>query len=231
MQVRRALPDLDGGAIDRLSATWGDDGLWRDIEHLAGRFWLADDRDRSIAWHHLVMAVGNFKRQRGRRLRPYLGFQLADDGQPVPSSFSVPGTEPVVAVVVGEPETWEVLSGALPGSAVATTTTLLAALWPEAHFVFDWRVYAAATALRINAGLDAGAVNPESCSSQPITFAVYRRVRIWLLDTATIEDRRLADVERALYRLSQVIGPSKTSRTWRSYATEVSTALARLPAT
>lgn len=58
------------------------------------------------------------------------------------------------------------LSGSLPGAGVATTTTILAALWPNQHFIFDWRVHAAANALRIEAGLGATSdVEPTSVYS------------------------------------------------------------------
>jgi hypothetical protein len=56
--------------VRALGETWDDGGLWDDI------LWLAllaraatDDSERRMRWHHLVMAVGNFKRQGGRRLR------------------------------------------------------------------------------------------------------------------------------------------------------------------
>ncbi|MGZ7023302.1 MAG: hypothetical protein ACXVJ3_18870, partial [Ilumatobacteraceae bacterium] len=123
MELPPALPGLDCVAIDRLSMGWSDGGLWHDIEWLAGRFWSADGRNRTIAWHHLVLAVGNFKRQPGRRLRPALDAQLDYNPPPAPANFDVPGTDPIVNVVVGDPETWDALSEALPGSGVATTTT------------------------------------------------------------------------------------------------------------
>jgi hypothetical protein len=41
---------------------WNDSGLWDDVMLLAGRAWNAStDEDRLLSWHHLVMAVGNFK--------------------------------------------------------------------------------------------------------------------------------------------------------------------------
>jgi hypothetical protein len=54
-----------------LARPWNDGGLWDDILWLALLAWDATgEPDRSLRWHHLVMAVGNFKRQQGRRLRP-----------------------------------------------------------------------------------------------------------------------------------------------------------------
>lgn len=57
--------------IRLLGDSWSDGGLWNDIAWLALRTWeAADDDERRLRWHHLVMAVGNFKRQGGRRVRP-----------------------------------------------------------------------------------------------------------------------------------------------------------------
>jgi hypothetical protein len=144
------------------------------------------------------------------RLCTHLGVAIADARRPAPANFNVPGADPAVVVGVGAPETWEALNKALPGSGVATTTTLLAAIWHEAHFVFDWRVRATAAALRMLAGLNTGNVVPDSTSSSPLSFSDYQNVRVWPLDTAASEDGRVADVERALYCLSQKFAASKT---------------------
>jgi hypothetical protein len=57
--------------IRMLGDSWSDGGLWDDIAWLALYMWeAADDDERCLRWHHLVMAVGNFNRQGGRRLRP-----------------------------------------------------------------------------------------------------------------------------------------------------------------
>jgi hypothetical protein len=59
------------------------------------------------------------------RLCTHLGVAIADARRPAPANFNVPGADPAVVVGVGAPETWEALNKALPGSGVATTTTLL----------------------------------------------------------------------------------------------------------
>src|SRR5438105_11028591 len=66
-----ALPGLTSAALERFGRDWNDGGLWDDVLFLAARVWSAsEDRMRLISWHHLVLAVGNFRRQGGRRLRP-----------------------------------------------------------------------------------------------------------------------------------------------------------------
>jgi hypothetical protein len=70
--------------------------------------------------------------------------------------------------------------------------------------------------------LGAGRIASESTSSPPLSFTDHRNVRVWVLDTSVLEDHRLADVERALYRVSQQVDAAKAKRTWRSYADAVS---------
>ena len=225
MNPRTPLPGFDGVAIEQLARGWRDGGLWADIDWLASRFWSAHGTARSVAWHHLVMSVGNFKRQPGRRLRPSLERPPTAATTERPQSFVPPGTDTRIAV--DDPVTWRALCSALPGAAVATTTTLLAALWPDEHFVFDWRVHSAATALRVAAHLDAGGVDPASSSAKPLTFDDYERVRAWLVETASIEGLPLAALERALYLLSQKTPLSATARTWSEYADAVLGVLGR----
>lgn len=159
-----ALPGLTRTAVEHIAGEWDDGGLWDDIQMLAGRFYDArDDATRLICWHHLVLAVGNFKRQPGRRLRPtplarLSGNQLIDRA----NNITLPGAN-AQQICAENPRSWEFLMSVLPGARVATTTTLLAALWPDRHIVFDRRVYWAANALRIHAGLSASAgVEPDS---------------------------------------------------------------------
>lgn len=98
-----------------------------------------------------------------------------------------------------------------------------AALWPEHRFIFDWRVKAAADALRIQAGLaPSGSTELEIASGKghPPDFNDYATVRRWL---QTI-DCPLETSERALYRLSQMV-PSVPGRSWPDYASEISSKL------
>jgi hypothetical protein len=49
--------------IASLSAGWDDGGLWEDVLGLAALVWEKEPDERRLEWHHLVLAVGNFKRQ------------------------------------------------------------------------------------------------------------------------------------------------------------------------
>lgn len=215
------LPGLAAEDVRRLSESWDDGGLWNDILWLADRFVASEGELRSVAWHHLVMAVGNFKRQAGRRLRP---LKLADTDfvglSDRPLRVVVPGVEE--PLVVDDSGTWRQLNELLPGAGVATMTTLLSALWPDDHIVFDWRVHAAANALRIHAGLEpTAAVSPDSIVGATETLEDYAVVRAWVLRTAAQLGQRPPAVERTLYRLSQAV-QDEPGRTWTKYASVLS---------
>ena len=109
---------------------WSDGGLWDDILWLADGVWKAtEDDERRMRWHHLVMAIGNFKRQNGRRLRPArIAPTRATATAARPDRFCVPeGLE----LICHDAGSWKRLEQSLGGAAAATTTTILAALWPD----------------------------------------------------------------------------------------------------
>jgi hypothetical protein len=225
------LPGLDEVAIRSLSDEWGDGGLWTDIGYLAERFWSEPDGpDRLLAWHHLVLAVGNFKRQGGTRLRPA---SLGSLERPLgaaerPSEFLVPGTDPPASVGVEEERSWALLKQVLPGAGVATTTTLLAALWPGRHFVFDRLVYRAAIGLRLTSGLNVPGVEPTSSHGVEETFLAYAVVREWVLSTAASTRTSVESVERCLYLLAQPI-KDVDGRSWLDYGSEIRSHLLSVP--
>jgi hypothetical protein len=217
-----ALPGLTRTAVERLSADWDDGGLWRDVLFLADRFWQARDEElRLLRWHHLVLAVGNFKRENGRRLRPAT-LHASIPGSQVARSpeLTVPGLGPDARLDVGGKETWLALSGRLKGAAVPTTTTLLSALWPEQHFVFDRYVRIAVNALRISECLDGtpGAI-PSSASPlpSPISFTDYELSRKWILKASSELNVPITLAERSLYQLARRFD-SNIDRTWQEYA-------------
>jgi hypothetical protein len=49
----------------------------------------------------------------------------------------VPGRNGILEIGSENQATWQELRDELDGAAVATTTTLLAVMWLERHFVFD----------------------------------------------------------------------------------------------
>ena len=220
-----ALPGLTGPGIAALAASWADGGLWNDIQLLADRFFDASEAEKPFRWHHLVMAVGNFKRQGNRRLRPnLLALPPHSSEHPTrPSTFVVPsgGT-----LAEEDPASWAALMHGLTGAAVPTTTTLLAALWPDSHFVYDWRVHQAANGLRAAASLPTTAdVTAAGSTAGMNTLDHYGIVRGWLLQAASDSGESLPDVERALYRLSQKV-KSVPGRTWTDYGARLAEAAA-----
>lgn len=209
--------------MERWGHDWDDRGLWDDVLFLADQVWNAsEDWTRRVSWHHLVLAVGNFKRQGGRRLRPAALHRLNEQPHTARvDDLFVPGPNGTQRISMADPESWRALSGMLAGAGVATTTTILASLWPEQHIVFDWRVHAAANAIRIRAGLACTAeVQPSSTYSPPITFGDYEVIRGWVLADAGRLGVRPNLMERALYRLSQEAGTDATEK-WQDYANRV----------
>jgi hypothetical protein len=202
--------------LGELGGSWDDGGLWNDILWLSGRAWDATSKcERRLNWHHLVMAVGNFKRQQGRRLHPA---HVAPANQPrvVPrQEFVVPGIDHVL--IVDDPSSWQTFQ--LPGAGAATLTTLLAALWPDQHHILDWRLLAAVSALTLDSANDLGFVKSDRDDSLfPELSTHYDSVRRLLLEVARECALSLTTVERALYRLSQLVGSNSSQpRTWGQY--------------
>lgn len=217
------LPGLDADAVANLAGDWDDGGLWNDVRRLAARFWTAEGSERTLAWHHLVLAVGNFKRQPGRRLRPA---RLTDQPEIVsvaPDVFTLPGKG--VLIGVEDVDSWGRLSENLTGAAVATTTTLLSGLWPGSHFVFDQRVYRAANGLRVAAGLKGTrSVEPAGTRMPKLTFTDYGLVREWVRAVSADPALTVQKVERALYELDSRV-ERDPGRSWRGYAKAVVRAL------
>jgi hypothetical protein len=200
--------------IRLLGDSWSDGGLWDDIAWLALRIWEpADDDERRLRWHHLVMAVGNFKRQGGRRLRPaHIASAPAIGSASRRDQIRIPGG-PVVACE--DLASWKELERSLHGAATPTTTTLLSALWPERHHVLDWRVLAAVAGLDAVDGSNLGLVEPRSRRSILPTLDTYCQVRKLLIRLADDADLPVSTVERALYLISR--GVRDEGMTWTEY--------------
>jgi hypothetical protein len=218
-----ALPGLTVAAVEQFGGKWNDGALWDDVLFLSDRVWSAsEDQIRRICWHHFVLAVGNFKRQGGRRLRPASLHRLDEQLHTVRAEeLFVPGLDGMERISMTDPQSWRALSGMLAGAGVATTTTILAALWPGQHIIFDWRVHAAVNAIRIHAGLACTTdVQSDSTYSPPITFSDYELSRGWILAEAARLGVQPNLMERTLYRLTQRAG-TDTTETWQSYANRI----------
>lgn len=228
-QVSNPLPLLDVPRVVALATSFGSAGreLWEDIRRLSVRFDTARGTlERNVAWHHLVMSVGNFKRQGGYRLQP-----VALDDLPMgvaADRFAVPGVEGLI-LDVENPASWSALNSAMRGFASATTTTLLAALWADRHFVYDRRVHKAANGIRLAS--DSGLATTHDVTrdgrgpAEP-TMSTYEVVRSWVRACGDELGLDIVAVERALYVLDQRVGkPPMTGRSWGEYSDTLRLAL------
>ena len=208
-----ALPGFTASRARKLAAGWDDGGLWDDVAWLGEHFWAATDpADRAVRWHHLVLAVGNFKRPQARWLTPCRLEGIRGPQPDVATSFETPAG---LHVDRDEAASWESLRSSLGGADVSTTAGVLAALWPSHHFMFDWRVRDAASGLRLAADLEpCEGVKPSIAGgeSSPLDFADYVMVREWLRSVGA----PLVVSQRALFCLSQKAG-SDQSRPWSEY--------------
>jgi hypothetical protein len=206
-------------SIRCLADNWGNNGdspKWIDIELVVRRFYeeLANiarpnDEELLFRWNHLLMAVGNFKRQGPTSIWPAPNLDVVNEPPPrVPDQIDIPydnlsfrrDDQPVE----GETrQSWRNLQR-ISGVGVPTATTLLSALWPGHHFVFDIRD------VRAGVGLNVG---PTWRQRDEDSFALpserdwewYGWLRECLLQTAARDDLELFEVERALYILDQQV--------------------------
>jgi hypothetical protein len=169
-----------------------------------------------MRWHHLVMAVGNFKRQGGRRLRPQLVARATGTYSAIRSDrFRVPGLTD--AILRDEPASWDRLEDSLTGAGAATTTTLLAALWPDCHHILDWRVLAAVAGLGVVVGgrSDLGLADCGGHEQLLPDLTKYSEVRQLLIEVAQDTNLPLSAGERALYKLTTTV--QGRGMTWEQY--------------
>jgi hypothetical protein len=209
-----ALPGLTASRARNLATGWDDGGRWDDVTWLGEHFWAATDpADRVLRWHHVVLAVGNFKRPRARWLSPCRLDGLRRAPSSVATSFE---TSAGVHVDRDDEASWESLRRSLGGADVSTTSGVLAALWPSHHFMFDWRVRHAASGLRLAANLEpCDGVKPSIAGGEapPLDFEDYTLVRTWLQAL----NLPLVVSQRALSCLSKKAG-SEPGRPWSEYS-------------
>ncbi len=130
--------------VQALQLEQGDVTLWEDVASVARAFWGSGSAP--MAAHHLLMTVGNFKRQGGTIIRLK---RPVDHGQPGESrqDCEIDGS----VLRCNDEETWRAFCGAeggVGGFGVATTSTLLSALWPDTHLIIDRRARDALVGLR-----------------------------------------------------------------------------------
>ena len=183
--------------------------LWKDVGVFAARVHEESD---DMAWHHLLMAVGNFKRQ-----TPIFTGLLPRDvfvtRKPEVTAFD----EISQPFVVGceDHSSWELVDR-IPGLGVPTTTTVLAALWPDRHAILDRKVRRMALALAGSQG-DWSFVGPDETKSPDMTWDLYGWYRECVVATAAEAGLAVHAVERALFFLDDEM-PRDESRTWSKLA-------------
>ncbi len=222
---------IEGDATDILPLTselvdaWTLPWQWEDLSNpmllLARYFWasLDDEKlDQTCAlWHHLVLAVGNFKRQAPIRIALFLP---EVDGTSRPS-FTPPGRERPLGET--DLESWRALERDVRGFGVPTTSTLLSALWPHSHAVIDRFAFRAAVGLRAFAGRYSrgGTVGPENMKplGDTVTWSDYSEYRRWIIRTSDAIGKEAVLVERTLFHIGRI--EDVAGRTWGDYGADI----------
>ena len=215
-----SMIDWTHEAIERWSARYsvqraGAAGLWTDIDQLALQFGYSALRggpEMAEAWHHLLLSVGNFKRQ-----SPIFPANLTKTTQQrdesiVPDAIFIPelgGTQ----LERDLPSSWCQLTS-VDGIGTATATTVLAALWPHHHFILDKLVLHIAGALR--AEEDDTYLDSLIAPYKEASMEIYIEIRQRFLAIAKEHRVPLQHLERASFILSDGLG-TDPSRTWRQY--------------
>jgi hypothetical protein len=197
--------------------------LWEDVQRVADRVHATSGNQRAWAWHHLLLAVANFKTQ-ATLFPPGL--------LPAPETISLQREDVlVVPMATGTLElraedaaTWTQLLQ-LKGLREPRATTVLSALWPGRHIIMDWRALSAALALAgARLGWSSSAVDPSSTRRAKDSWESYAWYRDTVLRAASQAEERPLIVERALWR----VGRKAPGMTWAKYASQVEERLQQL---
>jgi hypothetical protein len=155
--------------------------LWRDVQAAADRVHRALGTDQEWAWHHVLLAVANFKAQ-----MPVFPARLPP--LPVGENFKrgdtlhVPVPGGPLTLRSEDPRTWRELSERLSGLGVPRTTTVLSALWPGRHVIADWHALSAAVALvGVRNGWGHVPVEPNRADRLRVGWEIYSWYRRWSL--------------------------------------------------
>ena len=196
---------------------------WADIEVLADRFLVceAESFDATDRWHHLLMAVGNFKRRGGLILPAVLPRAAAGDQADRPERIVIPGAHGQGSEVkCGDPKTWLRLTKSVRGLSVPTATALLSALWPDYHVIVDQNDRDAAVGLDaaellVRKGLDDGWFEKEEGSRWTL-YEWFRDVVVKTASSLSEQGPHIIpqDVERALFVLGRETATFRKAPVW-----------------
>ncbi len=209
--------------------------IWPNVMWVAQKFWTSqsgEDQDlRNIAWHHLVMSAGNFKRQAGR-ISLFGSSQLsrATLSSEGPLSFRAEVKSGTIEVHRDISSSWASLT-LIDGLEVATASTLMSAIWPDFHFIIDRRDLNAAIGLMLSSAEGHGLMS-EKDTDVTIDWGWYLWMREMMLEMAVqlhAEDESLGllQLERSLYLLDQRVKRDAGSPplSYRKYSERIQSAL------
>jgi hypothetical protein len=209
-----ALQDLDAEDVTRWAA-WFDkeyQQLWDDVRRLVHR--LSTDQNVDLAWHHVVMAVGNFKRQTPIE---YFLPSLQGELQEVSTAcVTVYFDERPIELDATTFKAWRKELTDVTGIGVPTATTILAALWPKEHAIFDRRVARSMTALQSPEQREAWKYSARADRTQKIPERDWPNYDVYLKAaraTANALNVELQQLERALFMIDQEF-KLDSSRSW-----------------
>lgn len=211
--------DLVGPIDPQLAA------LWSDVELLADSVHMSTGAARERAWHHLLLAVGNYKAQ-----APLFVLAFSDTSEPRcvrrEQTLTVRAGDELLEIGAEAPSTWQQLEARIRGLGIRRTATVLSALWPGQHIIMDWRTLSAAVALTgARLGWDQSLVDPASTTRVNVSWLSYDWYRRAVTDCAARVGKSPIDVERALWQ----IGREAPGIPWAAYAELLEQDLARLP--
>ncbi len=210
--------------------------LWAGVRSFAVSLDAAESHEeRTSTTQAFLFAAGNFKRQTPIFVSPSNEPDVAWEAK---EDVSLEG---VGTVVRDDFDSWRCLDN-VPGIGVSTATTLLSALWPDSHAIFDVLTVQAATALRGAAGHWDGPISPGAAISMSpphfgrgkwLTWDCYR----WYRGDCVLpraEDTSLPPqtIERALFQVIQWQfrnDPAPPNETWDAYGRRLVVCLEREP--
>lgn len=187
---------------------------WCEAVQLGGELLDASsEQERRRAWALLLYAVGNIKRS-AANLHPPAFVEQAPALADRSPSFPCPTRTGEIQVDRDSLETWRRMEKETHGLGVATSTTVLAALWPHHHAILDRYTLWGVAALRCISGEVENEVDPDATDGGGLpTWSRYGSWRDSMLTTASRLDVRLWELERAIWLEYKALEP--TGKTWR----------------